>query len=359
MRFGITLFPTVGPAEKPAAQHFDECLRLAVLAEELGFDHVKTVEHYFTSYGGYSPDPVTLLAAVAARTSRIRLVTGAVIPAFSHPVQLAGRLAMLDNISHGRLSVGFGRGFLPDEFAAFEIPMDSSRDRFAEGVAACRRLWSDEDVVWDGRFHRFGPVTLLPRPYQRPHPPILVASAITPDSCTAAGEAGYGLQLVPSINKLDKVLEMLGRYRSAWSSAGYAADAQEVQLTYNCYLAEDESQAVALGRTYSEHTNRALAAAVRPWTHTRSEAYAGYERVVDRVRSSDFAKQLQDNKVLVGSPDSVLARVRTIRDWFGEVTISLQIISGVMPFAESARSLRLFAAHVLTEFPSAPAVARH
>nr|BFF03012.1 hypothetical protein GCM10020241_46870 [Streptoalloteichus tenebrarius] len=183
MRFGINLPPNVSPAEKDGAQVFEEFLQLSELAEELGYHHVKTVEHYFTHYGGYSPDPVTFLAAVAARTSRIRLVTGAVLPVFSHPLKLAGKLAMLDNISRGRLDVGFGRAFLPDEFEAFQIPMDESRERFDEGVEACRRLWAEEDVVWAGRFHQFGPVTMLPRPYQRPHPPTLVATARTPESC--------------------------------------------------------------------------------------------------------------------------------------------------------------------------------
>ena len=70
-----------------------------------------------------------------------------------------GVIRALDNISHGRLSVGFGRAFLPDEFEAFEISMDESRQRFTDGVEACRLLWSEEDVEWKGAFHRFGPVT--------------------------------------------------------------------------------------------------------------------------------------------------------------------------------------------------------
>lgn len=180
MEFGINFFPTVGPEEKPADVYFDEALRLVELAEELGYDHIKTVEHYFFKYGGYSPDPVTFLAAAAARTSRIKLVTGAVIPAFTHPLKLAGKLAMLDNISKGRLQVGFGRAFLPDEFDAFELAMDESRPRFLDGLRACQKLWSEENVVWDSEFHKFGPVTLLPRPYQRPHPRILVARPSRP-----------------------------------------------------------------------------------------------------------------------------------------------------------------------------------
>ncbi|ONI76385.1 luciferase [Actinosynnema sp. ALI-1.44] len=350
MRFGINLFPTVSPAEKPAAQHFDECLRLAELAEELGYDHVKTVEHHFTPYGGYSPDPVTFLAAAAARTSTIRLVTGAVIPAFTHPAQLAGKLAMLDNISHGRLSVGFGRAFLPDEFEAFQVCIDESRSRFTEGVEACRRLWSEQDVVWDGQYHKFGPVTLLPRPFQRPHPPMLVATARTPESCEAAGAAGYGLMMVPSINKVDQVQHMLDVYRTAWDAAGHDPSTQDVHMSYTCYLAEDDREARRLGGKYSRHTNAVMARAVAAWSRTSSADYRGYRQVVEKVRTSDFDKQVAGSKVLVGGPDEVAEKVATIRGWFGDVTLSLQVISGNQPVAESIRTMRLFADHVLPRF---------
>ncbi|MFG2041496.1 LLM class flavin-dependent oxidoreductase [Dactylosporangium sp. NPDC048998] len=350
MRFGINLFPTVGPADKDAAEYFDDALALVELAERLDFHHVKTVEHYFFAYGGYSPDPVTFLAAAAARTSRIRLVTGAVIPAFTHPVKLAGKLAMLDNLAHGRLDVGFGRAFLPDEFAAFGVPLDESRPRFDEGVEAVRRLWTETDVVFEGRFHRFGPVTLLPRPYQRPHPAVLVATAITPESAEAAGRNGYGLLLVPSINKREKVQEMIARYRAARETAGLDPAGGDIHLSYNCYLAEDADEAYRLGRRYSEWTNGKLLEAVSAWSTTRSEQYAGYEEIVRKVSSADFDRQLGDDRVLVGTPEAVLDRLRRIREWFGESTISLQVVSGNMPLAESERTVSLFAKHILPEF---------
>ncbi|MEU3090303.1 LLM class flavin-dependent oxidoreductase [Streptomyces massasporeus] len=350
MKFGINLFPTVGPEDKSGARFFEEALALAERAEQLGYHHVKTVEHYFSAYGGYSPDPVTFLAAVAARTERVRLVTGAVLPAFSHPVKLAGKLAMLDHLSHGRLDVGFGRGFLPEEFWAYQIPMDESRARFTEGVEACLRLWTEEETTHKGRFHTFGPVTLLPRPFQDPHPRVLVATAITPESGEAAAAAGYGVMMVPSINKQEKLQEMLARYRDTRGAAGLATTDEDIHFSYNCYVAEDRDKAHRLGQVYSERTNRLLAAAVSSWQHNRSSDYAGYERIVARVNSSDFGKQLRDNKVLVGDPQEVADRVELIRDLYGETTISLQIVSGNMPFEESVRTLELFAEHVLPRF---------
>ncbi|WP_235609404.1 LLM class flavin-dependent oxidoreductase, partial [Frankia casuarinae] len=198
MKIGIVFFPTVGPRDKSAQDYFDEALHLVDLAEDLGFDHVKMVEHYFFPYGGYSPDPVTFLAAAAGRTRRVRLGTSATIPAFVHPVKLAGKLAMLDNISHGRLDAAFGRAFLPDEFRAFGISLDESRSRFTEGVEAVKLLWTTENAEWNGAFHRFGPVTLLPRPVQQPHPPVFVASARSLDSVAAAARSGHHLQTVPN-----------------------------------------------------------------------------------------------------------------------------------------------------------------
>jgi len=350
MKFGINLFPTIGPDDKDPVRYFDECLELTQLAERLGYHHVKTVEHYFNAYGGYSPDPVTFLAAAAARTSRIRLVTGAVLPAFTHPVKLAGKLAMLDNLSHGRLDVGFGRGFLPEEFETFEVSMDESRPRFDDGIEACQALWSEEQVSWAGRFHTFGPVTLLPRPFQRPHPRILVATAITPESARSAGAKGYGLMLVPSINPREKVQDMLALYRKERADLGAETADEDVHMSYNCYLSPDREQAHRLGRRYSERTNELLAEAVSSWSTVRSEQYPGYEKIVERVGKSDFGHQLQDDKVLVGDPAEVVERLERIREWFGEITISLQVISGNVPFDESVRSMELFADHVLPHF---------
>lgn len=345
MRFGINLFPSVGPGDN--AQYFEEALQLAELAEDLGFHHVKTVEHYLTPYGGYSLDPVTFLAAVAARTRRIRLVTGAVIPAFSHPIKLAGKLAMLDNISRGRLDVGFGRGFLPDEFTTFQIPMDESRARLDEGIEACRLLWSQENVRWMGRFHQFGPVTMLPRPYQRPHPRILVATATTPQCCEAAGRNGHGLMMVAAVSEPEKLKEMLNLYRTARADAGHPADDyRDVRLSYGCYLSNDADEAREKGRAYAQEADRRLAEVVSARAHPAGERYRGYDQIMSRVVAADFDTQLAENKTLVGTPEEVADRLAVIRGWYGDVTVSLQVTSGGMPYHESARTLRLFAGRV-------------
>ena len=172
MEFGISFFPNVGPEEKTGADYWNEALSLVDLCDPLGFSHVRTVEHYFHPYGGYSPNPMVFLAAASQRSKTARVVTGAVLPAFNNPLKLAGEAGMLDAISGGRLDLGIARAFLPHEFERFGVDLDTSRARYEEGIAQIKALLGEENVSSAGQFHSFNNVTSLPRPTQQPHPPI-------------------------------------------------------------------------------------------------------------------------------------------------------------------------------------------
>jgi alkanesulfonate monooxygenase SsuD/methylene tetrahydromethanopterin reductase-like flavin-dependent oxidoreductase (luciferase family) len=213
MEFGLQFFPDVGPADKSGQQYWNECLNLVDLCDELGYAQVRTVEHYFEPYGGYSPSPHIFLTAASQRTSKARLLTGAVLPVFNHSLKIAGEIAMLDAISNGRLDCGFGRAFLPHEFQRFDRTMDESRARFDEGVEAVRRLLEEENVTFNGKYHRFNNVTSLPRPTQQPRPPFWVAALGTPESMQAAGKNGYNLMLVAFAGP--QMREAIGTYREA------------------------------------------------------------------------------------------------------------------------------------------------
>ncbi|MDN3258433.1 LLM class flavin-dependent oxidoreductase [Streptomyces sp. CSDS2] len=356
MKFGIVFFPTVGPSDKPADQYFDEALRLVDLAEELGFEHVKMVEHYFFPYGGYSPDPVTFLAAAAGRTRRVRLGTSATIPAFQHPVKLAGKLAMLDNISGGRVDAAFGRAFLPDEFKAFGVPIDESKDRFTEGVAAIKRLWTEEAVEFDGAFHRFGPVTLLPRPVQRPHPPVFVTTARSAESCAEAGRAGHHLQTVPNVMSTEELQHRLAVYRSQWAASGREPGTEQIHFSYPCVVAEDDGEARRKGRLDDARNSAAIHEAVAAWGTTRSEAYPGYEKLVEATRTSHFDSKMEQGKLLIGAPEQVREQLERIAGWFGDdITISLGVHSGHLSFEDAATTMRLMAQEVLPKLNGAQA----
>src|SRR5438270_8079220 len=219
MQFGVQFFPDVRPEEKSGEQYFQEALDLAEEADRLGFSHVRIVEHYFHHYGGYSPNPIVFLAAAAQRTRRARLVTGAVLPAFNHPLKLAGEIGMLDALSRGRLDVGFARAFLPHEFRRFGRSPDESVARFREGVEQVDLLLSRENVTHRGRFHVIENTTSLPRPTQRPRPKFYVAALNTPDSFEFAGRMGYSVMAIALV--AEKMRPLLAAYRRAWQAGGH------------------------------------------------------------------------------------------------------------------------------------------
>src|SRR5215472_8176766 len=219
MQVGVQFFPDIGPAEKSARDYWQEALALVGLCDRYGYSHVRTVEHYFHPYGGYSPNPVVFLAAAAQVTKSARMVTGAVLPAFNNPLKLAGELAMLDALCDGRLDVGFARAFLPHEFSRFGVKLNESRARFDEGMEQVRLLLEHEEVSSEGRFHSFRNVTSLPRPTQKPRPPFYVAALATKESFERAGAAGHSIMAIPMAG--GAMADLINAYREAWQRAGH------------------------------------------------------------------------------------------------------------------------------------------
>src|SRR5215207_595793 len=159
MEFGVQFFPSVGTDKKPAAQYWNEALKLTQHAEQLGYASVRTVEHYFHPYGGYSPDPLIFLSAAGAITKTMRLITGAVLPVFNNPLKLAGQIGMVDAISNGRVEIGFARAFLPHGGARLGSSLDESRRCLDDGHGQVRRRLEEENVTAKGRFHSVEKVT--------------------------------------------------------------------------------------------------------------------------------------------------------------------------------------------------------
>src|SRR4051812_20046539 len=197
MEFGLNFFPDVGPDEKGADRYWADALHLTGLCDELGYGHVRTVEHYFHRYGGYSPNPLLYLAAASQRTKKARLVTGAILPVFNNPLKVAAEIAEVDAISGGRLDVGFARAFLPHEFRRMGRSLDESRARFDEGVEMTGGLLEKERVTIKGQFHSFDDVPSLPRRVQKPRPPFWLAASSTDESFVNCGRLGYGLMTFP------------------------------------------------------------------------------------------------------------------------------------------------------------------
>ncbi len=348
MDFGINFFPDIGPQQKSGQQYFRESLNLAECAEACGYTHVRIVEHYFRSYGGYSPNPVVFLAAAAQRTRTLKLITGAVLPVFNHPLKLAGELAMLDCISNGRLEIGFARAFLPHEFAAFDIPLDESRERFEEGVAAVEALLTQERASFKGKFHSFADITSLPRPVQKPRPPFWIAAFSTEESFRKAGENGHWIMAIPLSGAA--MAPLIATYRDAWRKAGYPG-AGRVMLAFHMYCAPTDEEAERVAEPLVNAYLHSMAEAASDWGHLKSASYPNYSQLIQGLRDSSYRTQVEQNAVLVGAPDTVARRLRAFAGAVGGFEVSsLQVNFHVMSEADAERSMQLFARRVMPLF---------
>ena len=332
------------------AEYFDQCIRLSERGEQVGFNSAKAVEHYFHSYGGHSPNPIVLLSAIAGRTRRIRPITGAVIPAFNNPIKLAGELAMLDNISNGRLDAGFGRAFIPKEFDTFGVKMEESRARFDEGIEIIKRLWTEDRITYEGRFNKLRDVHLMPRPVQKPHPPIWIAAVLSKESFAWAGQQGYHLMIVPFAGSLERTKELVGVYRHAWTAAGHAPGAEQIQASLHAYLAETHQQAVAGFQRPVDRYIEVFSEAVTSWENRQSTDYAGYRKAVEAITSQTATKLIEGHTALVGTPEEVVEEILYLRGMLGEFEPSLQINFGGLCDGEAFRTLELWGKYVLPRF---------
>jgi alkanesulfonate monooxygenase SsuD/methylene tetrahydromethanopterin reductase-like flavin-dependent oxidoreductase (luciferase family) len=346
MQFGLNFFPCLSPAQKPAEQYFREAMHLIGLADELGYTHIRQVEHYFDPYGGYSPNPVVFLAAAAQRTAHARLVTGAVLPAFNNPLKLAGELGMLDGLSGGRVDAGFARAFLPHEFQHFGISLDESRRRFDEGVAQVKLLLAEENVSSEGEFHQFRNVTSYPRPTQKPHPPIWVAATATPQTFEETGRAGYSIMTIPLEPK--RMRELIGIYRDARARAGHPGRGTVMSNFITCCLPSRE-EAMAVAREPTNGHLQGLAAAAIGWAKGAStKDYPGYDRMIAQISRETFEDQVSKGVGFVGTAADVIEMLRAYAaDVGGFEAASLHVAPSTMPVDIAERSMRHFAAEVM------------
>ena len=348
MEFGVQFFPSVGPETMTGAQYYEECLALCDLMDRYGYSHARTVEHYFLSYGGYAPAPMVFLAAASQRTKKARMVTGAVLPVFNNPLKIAGEAGMLDAISGGRLDLGMARAFLPHEFEKFGISLDESVARFDEGSAQIRQLLEEENVTCQGRFHSFENVTSLPRPTQKPRPPIWAATTTTPASFVKAGERGDFIMAIPLISSL--MDELLGLYRAAWQSAGHAGKGK-VMLALHMFCHDDEDEAVRIARDPLNRYLGAILDAARPWVEgTASKDYPGYDKMYRALQEQSFETQVASGAAWVGTPERIIDQIEAYQEIVDFEVASMQINFGHIPFDAAERSMHLFGEKVMPQF---------
>ncbi len=351
MKFGVQFFPEVSPEQKSAAQYYAESLDIAAEAEGLGFTHARIVEHYFHPYGGYSPNPVVFLAALSQRTKRMRMITGAILPVFGHPLKQAGEIAMLDGLSNGRLDVGMARAFLPHEFRHFGVSLDESIARYREGMEQIALLLEQENVSSAGQFHSFEGVTSLPRPTQLPRPRFYVAATQTQESFEYAGRNGHLLMAIPISPKIRELIEI---YRDCWRQAGHPGDG-EVMLAFHMFCDADGHRARDVARQPFNNYFAALSAATAPWAEgLASKDYPGYDKKAAMRQKITLEAQIEGGGAWIGTPAEIRAAIARAREVYGPFEhASVQINFSDLDVGLAQASMRLFAAEVMPHFTEA------
>jgi probable F420-dependent oxidoreductase len=190
------------------------------IAEDLGFDFATIGHHRFDREIIYVSSPLTVLAALAARTKRLRFGTNIAILPLMDPVEFAEQAATLDEISDGRLFLGLGIGYRPYEFEMIGLNFKDRVSRMEEGVEILRRCWSDEPVHFNGKHFQINGATVMPKPVQRPGPPIFIGGYVEA-AIIRAGRLGDGW-LTDNTSSIGLMVPQIARYREEASKAGRA-----------------------------------------------------------------------------------------------------------------------------------------
>jgi alkanesulfonate monooxygenase SsuD/methylene tetrahydromethanopterin reductase-like flavin-dependent oxidoreductase (luciferase family) len=249
MKFGA-MFLLAKPEGRSDAQVYAEALEQIELADRLGFDSVWLAEHHFVDYG-ICPSTLSLAAAAAQRTSRIRIGTGVRILALDHPVRVAEEAAVVDVLSGGRLEFGIGAGYQKAEFAGYGVPFHERRERLRANIKTIVEIWEDRPVT-PNPYHPELPdqLTIHPRPIQDPFPPVWVA-AWSRDSIEWAARNGWPF-MVSFIENTEQIRENLAIYEAARAEAGQPP-LRDVAVARNTYVGADGEDVRASCEPALEH----------------------------------------------------------------------------------------------------------
>jgi luciferase family oxidoreductase group 1 len=309
-------------------------------AEDLGFDSIWIAEHHFSSFGVCS-QPLVLAAAIAAQTRRLRIGTGITLVPLHDPIQLAEEIAVLDQVSGGRIDIGIGRASATLEYRGFDIPYGESRARVDEGIAILRGAWTQDPFRYSGQFRRVPEISLTPKPLQKPHPPLYFACN---SAETVPIAARHGLPMMASMIVRDEQLaERHEVYRAEALAAGHAAPDIEARLADTwairyVYVSEDERAALADPREHLIGYQEEAGARARA------------EGREDRRAGQSYEERLAEGTAYFGTPDQVAARIRAFRDRSGVNNILCFMSFRALDPEKALASMALFAQRVMPHF---------
>jgi alkanesulfonate monooxygenase SsuD/methylene tetrahydromethanopterin reductase-like flavin-dependent oxidoreductase (luciferase family) len=337
MRFGAHYLPTYVPdLDGPVTEFYRRMFEQMEELDRLGFDSVWVTEHHFTDYGGSISHPPTFLSAIARTTRRIRLGVAISVLPFHNPIEVAESYAMVDVISNGRLDFGMGRGSEAGEYKRANVRIEEGAARMREAAEIIRQAWSDEPVNFEGEFFQYHDVRVLPKPVQRPHPPIWVGASKTEGTFRWAAEHGYNLMTLPYLYPdLDVLRRCVRLYGDTPARAGLELAQREILGKFHVYV--------------SDSLDRAIREA-EPYLQNYTDVHHGIDpsRRLARVGGGrDLATQMAEGFVIAGDPQRCIDAIHRWRDQVGLTTLTGTFYFGGMPQQMAMKNIRLFAERVM------------
>lgn len=342
MKFGLFYQLPCAPAQQEATR-YHETIEQIVYADELGFDTVWLAELHFNRPFSIMPSPLIVAAAVAQRTQRIRLGTAVALLPLQHPLRIAEDAATVDILSQGRLDFGVGRGTIALHFQGFNVPRDESRERFEEALTIIKQAWTQQTCAFDGTYFQVPETMVVPKPLQKPHPPLRIA-ANSPETAMFAGEQGYSVFVASPIHPLPKLPEHLETYRRAFQTAGHREKTEDVAVLFPLYVADSEAQVRREVEASFMHYFRTVSHQAQMGERDRSASYA-YLRDVRKRMDAITWDEVDATMALYGSPDICAqklteahktCRMDQVICWFnpGGLVPHRQVLTSMQRFAE-------------------------
>ena len=335
---------------------FREAFSLVEAAEEQGIDGVWLAERHFAapraptdSFGAGIPSivsvPLVLASAIAARTERLRIGMAVAVLPLCHPIRMAEEAATVDQISQGRLDFGIGRSGFARAYEGYGIPYAESRERFQESLDVILKAWTQDRLSHQGKYFTFNEVCVVPKPYQRPHPPLRMA-ATTQDTFPQVGKSGLPVFVGLRGFDVPEVVHHLNVYRDAWREAGHPGNG-DVFLRIPVYVAKTAEQAVSDPEESTMRSYRRLAD-----TFSRSAGGAGTTVSEERAQRAQRLSQVTYEDVLrdrlaYGTPYKVAERLGQLTEELGLSGVVIESnVGGGIPADKVLNSVRLFAQEV-------------
>jgi natural product biosynthesis luciferase-like monooxygenase protein len=321
---------------------FDE----AVYAEELGFDSIWIGEHHFCRY--ICPAPQIIAGGLAQRTKKMRIGTSIALLPHHDPIRLAEDYALADLLSGGRLDFGVGRGFIKSTYDGFNQSMTESRGRFDECLEIIEGAWRQEDFSYQGQFYQANHVTIMPRPVQRPAPPIFMAAALSPESFVAAGKKGHSIMLAPFFQSRGTLKRNVQLYKDTLRESGYAPDSVDIVAGYHSFVDETPELARSKWENHYMRYLRFVGGLVDPAGYTGGQ-YESWRKSGDVLRQMTF-DQMYPGQVLCGDAAQCIERVALLGEEFGVTHFWVYMDLGGLPQHELRASMERFATRVIPKF---------